>query len=270
MHVGSEGSCTSHTFSWFIRTTSRRRQASTPSEDGFCSVRHIELSLQLDFAARICIKFAVSIPISDGVQFSAVEHAHCSVERGIVNHTHAYPVTSPEVHSLSIRCTVGNSPSCLRKGASQTSACHRRCAASLQLASRKCRSIAGFERHTAAKWFILPHFEHVCPSAGQAFLDETYVRSQYLQRRPVPRRLTIGDRFSSWRGRDFARRRRLVGGDCFSSACSSSESSSLSADESRSQPHDRWRLLSSPSAFASAAVSFWSRRREFRARSDHG
>ena len=84
---------------------------------------------------------------SDGVQFSAVEHAHCSVERGDRKSHHAYPVTSPEIHSLSIRCPVGNSPSCLRQGASHTSACHRRCAASLQLASLRCRSIAGFERH---------------------------------------------------------------------------------------------------------------------------
>jgi len=32
---------------------------------------------------------------------------------------------------------------------------------------------------TAAKWFTLPDFEYVCPNAGDAFLDEAFVRSQY-------------------------------------------------------------------------------------------
>ena len=55
------------------------------TEDGFCSVRHIEVGLQLDFAARICIKFAVSIPTACSLARSNMRTAALSA--AIVNHT---------------------------------------------------------------------------------------------------------------------------------------------------------------------------------------
>ena len=134
----------------FISTMSRRRQASTPRTDSARPVTYKNRSRGWrGTLLRRCVKFAVSIPTLCSSVLS-VEHAQRSaLNAAIINHTHAYRVTSvvaPEVRSLSIRCPEGNSPPCLRQGASQTSACHRRCsatAASFQLASRTgCRSLA--------------------------------------------------------------------------------------------------------------------------------